>query len=904
MAGRSELIFIEQNGEWVEKSFEIESCEELSDGYIGIKYQHNDTQYKYAPHRVSIYRYVETLDSSILTGAGYHGDVTCIKKYTDGQVNKYQLFFEAGSPMFIDESELNVDSSFETVDSYKIFHYLEELATINGIKAEDGSTIVAPYQKVTSFSDKTTLLPTFLSPKSNSLRQHSTVNQMIFPFNCNSSQLKAVKHALENPLTIIQGPPGTGKTQTILNILANLVLQGKTALVVSNNNSAILNIQEKMAEPNYQLDFLIAPLGSSKNKAAFIDQQSTTYPDYLSEVKGQEDTENQPSLDGLQKLFQNREQLARLREEEAAVQIEYQHFQDYLNDHQFEEVPLKPISSQKLMDLKWDCEQVYEEQKKLGLFFKIKSFFKYRMTDFSFYRREYSEVTATIQKQFYERKLQELEAKMADLEKTYQSLNGDNYLKEFVKWSQGKLKVSLQERYFIEKKRPQFSQQDLSSLEGSKRLLKEYPIVLSTTFSAKSSLHEGIVYDYLIIDEASQVDIATGALALSCAKNVVIVGDTKQLPNIVEKTKGVESEKLRKEQKISPVYSYHNSFLEVMVQLFPSVDMILLKEHYRCHPKIIQFCNQKFYDGQLVVMTHSQDEKHVLEVYRSVEGNHARDHRNQREVDMIHQEVLGEYHLPPETTGIISPYRNQIQLLSEQLSDYDSNTVHKFQGREYDTMILSTVDNVITRFTDNPNLLNVAISRAKKRLILVTSGNEQSPNKNISDLMAYVKYHNFDVKDSQVRSVFDYLYKQYTERRQKYLQKKSKISRYDSENLMYQLLQEVLSEESELHILPHYPLGQLLKDDSLLTPEERRYAMHGNTHVDFLICKQVASQPLLVIEVDGYKYHKAGTDQSRRDVLKDSILKKYQIPLKRFSTTGSREKEQLEKFLNDYNSQQ
>ena len=40
------------------------------------------------------------------------------------------------------------------------------------------------------------------------------------------------------------------------------------------------------------------------------------------------------------------------------------------------------------------------------------------------------------------------------------------------------------------------------------------------------------MYDYLIMDEASQVDIATGSLALSCAKNVVIVGDTKQLPNV------------------------------------------------------------------------------------------------------------------------------------------------------------------------------------------------------------------------------------------------------------------------------------------------------------------------------------------------------------------------------------
>ena len=61
-------------------------------------------------------------------------------------------------------------------------------------------------------------------------------------------------------------------------------------------------------------------------------------------------------------------------------------------------------------------------------------------------------------------------------------------------------------------------------------------MILSTTFSSRSSLGNETVYDYLIMDEASQVDIATGALALSCAKNAVIVGDTKQLPNVVTRS--------------------------------------------------------------------------------------------------------------------------------------------------------------------------------------------------------------------------------------------------------------------------------------------------------------------------------------------------------------------------------
>ena len=59
--------------------------------------------------------------------------------------------------------------------------------------------------------------------------------------------------------------------------------------------------------------------------------------------------------------------------------------------------------------------------------------------------------------------------------------------------------------------------------------------MLSTTYSAKSCISKDMVFDYVIMDEASQVDIKTGALALSCAMNAVIVGDDKQLPNVVSR---------------------------------------------------------------------------------------------------------------------------------------------------------------------------------------------------------------------------------------------------------------------------------------------------------------------------------------------------------------------------------
>ena len=92
-------------------------------------------------------------------------------------------------------------------------------------------------------------------------------------------------------------------------------------------------------------------------------------------------------------------------------------------------------------------------------------------------------------------------------------------------------------------------------------------------------------------------------------------------------------------------------------------------------------------------------------------------------------------------------------------------------------------------------------------------------------------------------------------------------------------------------------MNMLIKDVSLLTEEEIRYAMHPNTHFDFIIYNKISKQIVLVIEVDGYQFHKDGTRQAERDLMKNKILDKYEIPIIRFSTNGSSEKERLKNML-------
>ena len=408
-----------------------------------------------------------------------------------------------------------------------------------------------------------------------------------------------------------------------------------------------------------------------------------------------------------------------------------------------------------------------------------------------------------------------------------------------------------------------------------------------------------MVYDYLIMDEASQVDIATGALALSCARNVVIVGDMKQLPNVVTEEVKEKSKVIFDIFNVNEGYQYTKSFLQSLLEVLPDVPQTLLREHYRCHPKIINFCNQKFYRGELIIMTEDKGEEDVLTVVKTVVGNHERNHYSQRQIDVIKNEIIPKYDFNPEETGIITPYKNQVEALTREITDIDVATVHKFQGREKETIIISTVDDEISDFADDPYLINVAVSRAKNKLMLVVTGNEQSKERNITDLIDYIQYNNFTVSESKIYSIFDYLYIQYTEERKAYLQKHKKVSEYDSENLMYSLIEDIIDDDkySCLDIICHFPLNMLIKNPELLNEQECRYAMNPATHLDFLIYNRIGKKPVLAIEVDGYEFHKKDTMQASRDLLKNHIMEMYGIPLLRFKTNGSGEKEKIIEVL-------
>lgn len=788
-----------------------------------------------------------------------------------------------------------VKSAIQTQKEESIFSYLKEITETIGLKTDEGNSILADSYNRISFIPENSIVSNYLNQKQPEKYVHSSPIE-IFPFGFNLSQKNGVNEAFSNSLSVIEGPPGTGKTQTILNIIANAVMNNQTVAVVSSNNSATKNVFEKLEKNG--IAFIAALLGSYQNKKDFIEAQKEI-PDlsawHISEERVSSLIQSNSLLfTQLSEKLQLKNELALLKLEIENFKTEYQHFNSSISS--FTKIRFKKnVTSDQLLSL-WITIENYEKSgRKFNWWRKVIFPFLYGVQDKKFYELPYQELIILIQDKYYFTKISELKSRQQQLESTLNDFSFDCKMREYTDVSMQLFRGKLSKKY-NERKRPEYTARDLRL--KSDEFIKDYPVIMSTTYSLRRSLAENVMYDFVIIDESSQVDLATGVLALSCAKRAVIVGDLKQLPNVVDKKDTIKTDIIFQAYNLPEAYRYSNhSLLLSVTELFTNIPKTLLKEHYRCHPQIIDFCNRKFYNNQLIILSEVQTDREPLIVYKTVAGNHARNLTNQRQIDVILQEIIPQLSLESIDLGIVTPYRNQTNALQStfQGTKIKADTVDKFQGRENDVIIISTVDNEISDFTDNANRLNVAISRAKDQLILLVNGNESEKDNNISDLIRYIDYHHCKIVNSEIHSIFDYLYKGYEEKLKELFFKQKKKSIYDSENLMYFLIKEILflDEFSKYDVVLHFPLRNLISNLDKLSAEEKKYAQHHATHLDFVIYNKLGKNPVLAIEVDGYKYHKIESRQAERDSMKNEILKKYKVPLMRFSSTGSGEREKL-----------
>jgi len=302
--------------------------------------------------------------------------------------------------------------------------------------------------------------------------------------------------------------------------------------------------------------------------------------------------------------------------------------------------------------------------------------------------------------------------------------------------------------------------------------LKNFSAVCVTNLSVKNGFPLAKeIFDLLIIDEASQCDIASAIPLIYRSKKVVVIGDPLQLKHITNIQK--EEEQFIIEQL--DLHNYNLNYIENSLWDYcfalankSGYESVILNEHYRSHPDIIKYSNIHFYGpklGQTLEIRTKPDDFKFGEggiVWINVEGQvHDKRNINVAEANKsieLARVLVKKY--PDASIGIVTPFRHQYEYIFEKIDNnlrkkIKVDTVHKYQGDEKDIMIFSLVVTnscrpSLHRFINYwaPYLLNVGVTRARSTLYIIGDFNfcinlndEKGPTF-LSKLARYVESNN------------------------------------------------------------------------------------------------------------------------------------------------------------------
>jgi hypothetical protein len=317
------------------------------------------------------------------------------------------------------------------------------------------------------------------------------------------------------------------------------------------------------------------------------------------------------------------------------------------------------------------------------------------------------------------------------------------------------------------------------------KMLAAFPVWGVTNLSVGSNFPvEAGLFDLVIIDEASQSDPASVLPLLFRAKRAVVIGDDRQLPHISSLNPGRHltlAEKWRLDTSTQEQFAYPHRSAFAISRARVGGRPQFLNLHFRSHPSIIDFSNTEFYDRRLEICT--DPSRYVAapavtwddckgQMIRGAGGRSWRNIPEAHRIAALAAEQARRSLGSGLSVGVVSAFRSQVEEIRKVLADQAPeliesitvDTAHRFQGDERDIMLVSTVlagepDDFTARFAGDAQLVNVAITRARSRLIIV--GNREVCTESggvLADLAAYVSRLDGDRFDSRVEAVlFDAL---------------------------------------------------------------------------------------------------------------------------------------------------
>ena len=507
----------------------------------------------------------------------------------------------------------------------------------------------------------------------------------------NLDQLLAIHNAMKYPLAYIQGPPGTGKTNTIVNTIITAFFNEKTVLFASYNNHPIDGVCEKLQNISYYnkglIPFPIIRLGNTEKVLEALNDMQRLY-ELTKDIKIFDSTLERNKDDKivrtkkLTELLRRHEDKLELLEKEEAIRklMDTNHhltFQTELQGVQLAEVRkglegIGDITDEEALKL------VLEDEK------EFKKYLYY--------------ISAK-----YIKRLQE--PKNQDLLDIIYCEDKEEKVKQF--------------NVYLKKE------------ENLKKFQRIFPIIATTSISAHKIGEPGTYFDMVVMDEASQGNIATSLVPVIRGRSLMLVGDPQQLSPVIL-LNPIDNLKLRKIYGVTEEYDYiKNSIYKTYLACDAVSGEILLRHHYRCNKQIISFNNRKYYNNKLVIDSNSKEVCPL--VFKDITADTTY-YKNTapREAEEI---IAFARKNKDKSIGVITPFTNQKELINDMIKErrienVTCGTVHAFQGDEKDVVLFSlaltdkTGKGTYEWLKNNKELINVATSRAKEQLIILSSKKE------------------------------------------------------------------------------------------------------------------------------------------------------------------------------------
>lgn len=624
----------------------------------------------------------------------------------------------------------------------------------------------------------------------------------VTPLSLSDSQEDVIRKIEQNPLVAVYGPPGTGKSQTIVNLVAHLVANGKTVLVASRMDKAVDVVAQRLNELG--APFLALRAGRLNYQKQLSFQLQDLIANKIDIDTGYEeailvDVEDMHALLNAIKELENKcEKIIALEKEWYDVVGKKNALEQDLGEKVYITGKLK---RDEVDEVKRVLSSIEKNLEKTGLFTSIANSLSAmklkKILNISSLPAEPESImrlSLELQAAEMDCEARMIETRIHKIGNIHQILNQIRQLKKkqrglAVDILKNKRRESLKgllrdqikrQRLIIHTKaiveRKKNLQNRLLEDEDFSPLMEAFPCWCVTTYAVSGSLPmKSGLFDVAIIDEASQCDIASCFPILFRSKRAVIVGDDKQLPHLSFLEKAKEQSFLSQyniPDKYQLMWRFRTNSMFDLANYY-STNPVLLDEHFRSYYPIIQFSNQEFYGNRIRIMTKDSGTNDVLELHRVIDGKVDSDAtRNMPEVEAvikrIHELILedSENDENPISIGVISPFRGQVDLLQKALSkvltettirkhQIEVGTAHTFQGDERDIMILSlaVADNSFVQsltFLQKPNLFNVAITRARKKLITFISRDpKELPSGLLKDYIEYTQKYIESAKEDE-----------------------------------------------------------------------------------------------------------------------------------------------------------